>query len=113
MARSILKAYYAGPREPFQCTEVDARDRNGDYAKLRHWGLIKPVKTMPIGWWRLTALGRAFARGDAEVPRYISTYNRRLYGVFGLPVSIVDCLTRNGGSFEAEVANAKALAKSA
>lgn len=111
MARSILKAYHAGPREPFQCTEVDARDRNGDYAKLRFWGLITQAREHPKGWWRLTALGRAFARGDAEVPKYIATYNKRLHAVFGDPVSIVDCLTRRGGSFEAEVAQAKALAR--
>lgn len=109
MARSVLKAYEAGPREPFQCRQVDARDQNGDYAKLRFWGLIE--RAGKKGWWRLTALGRSFARGDVEVPGQVLTYNRRLYAVLGDPVSIADCLAKGGDDYEIAVARAKGRAK--
>ena len=109
MARSVLKAYQAGPREPFQCRTVDARDQNGDYAKLRYWGLIERAGRK--GWWRLTPLGRAFARGEAEVPGQILTYDRKLYAVLGEPVSIADCLAKGGDDYDAAVARAKGRAK--
>lgn len=108
MARTILTIFDASPRDSFQCRAVGARDHNGDYAKLRYWGLMKPAGT--AGWWRLTALGRAFARGDAEVPAIALTYNRRLYGLVGAPVSIGDCLG-NGGDFETMIARSKGRAK--
>jgi hypothetical protein len=89
MARTLIRIYRASPREAFQCRAVLARDQNGDYAKLRYWGLLK--KAGKAGWWRLTALGRAFARGEAEVPATALTYNRRLFDLVGDPVSIRDC----------------------
>ena len=108
MARTMLKIFDASPREPFQCRAIGARDHNGDYAKLRYWGLMEPAGK--AGWWRLTPLGRAFARGEAEVPANALTYNRRLYALVGDPVSIADCLA-NGGDFETMVARAKGRAK--
>lgn len=109
MARTILKAYESSPREAFQCRQVDARDHNGDYAKLRYWGLLK--RAGKAGWWRLTPLGRAFARGDVEVPANALTYKARLYALVGDPVSITDCLGRSR-DFDAMVSGSKLSAKS-
>lgn len=108
MARTILKAYSASPRDPFRCRDVDARDQNGDYAKLRYWGILKRAGS--AGWWQLTPLGRAFARGEAEVPAHALTYNTRLYALVGDPVSIRDCLGK-GVDFETMVARAKTRPK--
>jgi hypothetical protein len=108
MARTILKAYEASPREPFQCRQVDARDHNGDYAKLRYWGLLKRAEK--TGWWQLTRLGRAFARGEVEVPANALTYKAKLFALVGDPVSIADCLGRSR-DFEEMVAGSKLSAK--
>jgi len=110
MARTLLKIYGASPREPFQCRSIFARDQNGDYAKLRYWGLLKRAG-LGAGWWQLTALGRAFVRGEAEVPATALTYNRRLFALVGDPISIQDCFA-NKGDFEAMVASTKGRAKS-
>lgn len=112
MARTLLKAYTAGPKERFQCRKIDARDHNGDYAKLRFWGLICEAGP-PKGWWRLTPLGRAFVRGEAEVPGKVWTYDKKLVAVFGDPVSIVDCLAKGKETYEAAVERAKIATKRA
>lgn len=109
MARTLLKAYAAGPKKRFQCRQIDARDHNGDYAKLRFWGLIRTAGEK--GWWRLTPLGRAFVRGDAEVPGRVITYDKKLLALYGDPVSIVDCLAKGKDTYEAAWARAKGLAK--
>jgi len=101
--------YEASPHRPFQCGRAFVRDRNGDYAKLRYWGLLKRAPP-GAGWWQLTPLGRAFARGEAEVPETALTYNRRLVRLTGKPVSIQDCFA-NIGDFEAVLAGTKGPAK--
>ena len=95
MARTLLRIYDRAPRGEFQVRQVLARDQSGDYAKLRYWGLLRSAGR--AGWWRMTALGRRFAQGDAEVPAVALTYNRRLYGLTGAPCSIADCLARGRG----------------
>lgn len=89
MVTQLVKIYSISPRAPFQLKKVLIRDQNGDYAKLRYWGLLEQVD---LGWWRLTARGRAFVRGEVEVPRTALTYNRRLIRLCDEPVSVVDCL---------------------
>lgn len=53
----------------------------GDFAKLKHWGLIEdmPAKrddgSKRNGYYRITDRGRAFARGDLKVQAYVWIYN--------------------------------------
>ena len=49
----------------------------GDHGKLAHWGLVeqRPVEDVTTtgktsGQWRITPKGKAFLRGEIEVPRY-------------------------------------------
>jgi len=105
MARALVGIYRASPREPFSCRAPFVRDRNGDYAKLRHWGLLRPAGR--AGWWRLTRLGRAFVRGLAEVPATALTYNRKLVALVGEPVSIRDCLAKRSADFDEMRASTK------
>jgi len=50
--------------------------KGGDYAKLRHWGLVrkKPKdvsdKSRKAGMWQPTGLGIRFAKGQESVPKY-------------------------------------------
>jgi hypothetical protein len=69
-------------------TVKELRDHNGDYAKLRHWGLVEQLGR---GLWRLTPRGRDFLHGDVEVPKRAITFNRRLYELKDGPVSVFDC----------------------
>ncbi len=53
----------------------------GDWAKLKHWGLIEeyPAKredgSKRIGYYRITPQGIAFVRGQSSVQAYIWIYN--------------------------------------
>lgn len=83
------------------------RDGNGDYAKLRHWGLVVQLGR---GRWRLTPRGREFLLGHVEVPRVAVTYNRRCYELKEGPVSVFQCYGSRSG-FLAMVARVKSGAK--
>lgn len=83
------------------------RDQNGDYAKLRHWGLVEQVSH---GKWRLTPLGGEWLRGRAEVRRTAITYNRRLVRFDEGSMTVFDCYGSRPG-FVAMVARVKAGAK--
>lgn len=63
--------------------------RGGDWAKLRWWGLIEAAMDVEpserrsdgsarVGHYRLTPLGRAWARGECAVPRIALIFNQRL-----------------------------------
>lgn len=47
--------------------------RGGDYAKLPFWGLTQRAPTK-AGFFRITDLGRDFARGAVSVPRQVVEY---------------------------------------
>ena len=55
--------------------------RGGDWAKLKLWGLIEEKPDVRkdgsprVGYWKLTALGRQFARKQVKVPSHIFIYN--------------------------------------
>ena len=79
---------------------VDIRENkpaNGDYAKLRFWGLVEAAK-VPC-FYRPTVLGCAFARGEATVPKYAHDYNAGISHHSGPQVTIRDCL---GTKFDLE-----------
>jgi hypothetical protein len=63
-----------------------AKADNGDYAKLRFWGLIEESKEIPTedvksnGLWRITRKGIQFVRGELRIPKYARVYDNRFYG---------------------------------
>ena len=79
---------------------VDVRDidvRGGDYAKLRHWGLIRQrinddETKRTSGMWTPTDLGQEFARNVVEMPTYVFIYNNEVDGFSEERSSIRDAL---------------------
>jgi len=55
--------------------------RGGDWAKLKLWGLIEEKQDVRkdgsprVGYWKLTPLGRQFARRQVKVPGHVYIYN--------------------------------------
>ena len=53
----------------------------GDWAKLKFWGLIEEKPDVRadgsprVGYWKLTPLGRQFARRQVKVPSHVYIYN--------------------------------------
>lgn len=53
----------------------------GDWAKLKYWGLIEEKPDVRadgsprVGYWKLTPLGRQFARRQVKVPSHVYSYN--------------------------------------
>lgn len=71
--------------------------RSNEIHKLRHWGLIeaKPndhLNRKPMGMWRPTLLGVAFAQNAIEVPTYIFLYNGDLLGTSEETTDIIQAL---------------------
>jgi len=87
---------------------ADVKDcpvRGGDYAKVKHWGLVeqKPnddPKKKSSGLWRLTARGTAFASNTLAVPTHHLVYNDTSYGTRETTITIEEAL--NGGGFDYE-----------
>jgi hypothetical protein len=59
----------------------------GDTTKLAHWGLLEHKVDPALvdgnpnaGYWRVTAKGRQFVRGEIKVQKYIKIYNKRVLG---------------------------------
>jgi len=67
------------------------RPNDGDWARLRFWGLIEPRPSEGTitwrGWWRLTGLGHQWLRGREFVPRQVAV-------VDGVCVGYVNALDR-------------------
>jgi len=55
--------------------------RGGDWAKLKLWGLIEEKPDVRkdgsprVGYWKMTPLGRQFARRQVKVARHVFIYN--------------------------------------
>ena len=53
----------------------------GDWAKLKFWGLIEEKPDVRadgssrVGYWKMTPLGRQFARHQVKVPSHVYIYN--------------------------------------
>ncbi len=88
MARMLIRFYEVHFRLP--CQEwVHVHDLFGgfgqkhrDWPVLRLWGLLerkdkRTDKENASGFWKLTAKGRAFVRGEGEVPKHVFMYNRQ------------------------------------
>jgi hypothetical protein len=58
----------------------------GDYAKLRHWGVLEEQSgtredgSNRVGYWRITDLGRQWVTGIVSLPRYVRVYNNQALG---------------------------------
>lgn len=72
----------------------------GDYAKLRHLGLIEGKEEKREddsdrnGYWRITDLGCRFIRGEAKVPKKFYIFDDRLYGVSDELIDVEKCLKK-------------------
>lgn len=53
--------------------------RGGDWAKLRHWGLIENDAAGRSGHYRMTERGRDFVYANLAVPRHVYLYNAQKY----------------------------------
>jgi hypothetical protein len=74
---------------------VSATDREA--GKLAGWGLIESrgdrgTASKTSGYWRLTDNGRAFARREIRVQKYVYMFNGSYYGNDGDLIDIVDAL---------------------
>ena len=75
----------------------EAGMRGGDYAKLRHWGLIvqatnKDISKRASGFWKPTKKGIDFINELCTVPKSIWTYNKELLGFSDGDINIREAL---------------------
>lgn len=76
----------------------DGSVAGGDVAKLKHWGLLEPVVneradgSKRAGFYRITQLGKDWADGKVEIPKYAYIYNQKLYKLSDEKVFIKDAL---------------------
>ena len=90
----LMECYFSGDavdewlHVPSYITEMVADNprrgvavRGGDWAKLKLWGLIEDKQdtrkdgSTRVGYWKLTPLGRQFARRQVKVPSHVYLYN--------------------------------------
>ena len=77
---------------------------NGDYAKLRHWGLLEKkiendTENKASGYWRITHKGVQFIKGYVTVSEKIRLYNNKFYGYTGKHITLKEAL---GNKFKFE-----------
>lgn len=76
------------------------RSAGQDEVTAKHWGLIEPRPGLRAdgsnrqGWWRLTARGEQFVRGEITIPRRMLIYADRCHGPENPDdrVDVRDCL---------------------
>ena len=88
MARGLIRLYWMDRDMPiaYHRNKIMPDDTSGSFAKLEYWGLIKSqvnddTKKRCSGMWGITSLGRNFVEGNIRVPKYVYTYNQKLYGL--------------------------------
>jgi hypothetical protein len=107
-ARGLLQLYKlteAENEEYFHITRIEALNRSGggDFAKLTYWGLVeeKPKEDddettgRTSGFWKITDLGRMFARNEVTVPSHVKLYDGRKLGFTTGRVGIKEVLGKN------------------
>lgn len=75
-------------RDDYQhVSKMDGYNGNGDFAKLRHWGLIEEMPKDPddevrrtSGYWKITARGRLFVENAKPVPSHAYLFDSRCFG---------------------------------
>ncbi len=76
----------------------DLKTINGDYAKLRFWGLVESSSDQPEddkkanGFWRVTEKGKKFVNNTLRVKEKALLFNNKNYGFIGNDISITDAL---------------------
>lgn len=96
MARWLIELVRLHDREPrpYVASErwsLAIMKGTGDVAKLRYWGLVKPVKGVRGGWIP-TAVGRVFARGDSTAAEFALVFNGEFLRHEGREITIRECL---------------------
>ena len=77
---------------------IDLKTNNGDYAKLRFWGLVEPKSKEPTedkkasGYWRITEEGKKFVEGNKLVKEKAFLFNNKCYGFKGKEITIIEAL---------------------
>ncbi len=111
MARALIAIATVQNRVETQTRELDInffvetpklRFSNGEYARLRWWGLLEQRKLRQdekesgekknSGRWRLTDKGRQFVEGKIRIPRDIFIYNNVVTGFSIEDISIHEAL---------------------
>ena len=102
MARVLIEMY----RLTAASTEVvrwihpisELRTVNGDYAKLRIWGLVEekgddvPDDKKASGYWRITSKGMDFVNDSLTVQKKAHIFNNRCLGFSGEQIGIKQAL---------------------
>lgn len=76
----------------------DLKTNNGDYAKLRFWGLVQPSSDEPTdekkasGFWRITEEGKRFVENKIKVKEKAFLFNNKCYGFNGKEINIIEAL---------------------
>lgn len=88
MAKVLIDIYTIMQKENKTWVHVidEVKPVNGDYAKLRFWGLLADKGDEPAGdkkasgYWSVTALGAEFINGQASIPSKVHIYNNEKWG---------------------------------
>jgi len=75
----------------------DLNANNGNYAKMRHFGLIEAKEKTEddkraSGLWRITAKGINFVICETKIPEKVRIYNNDAYGFIGEQITIKQAL---------------------
>lgn len=76
----------------------DLKTINGDYAKLRFWGLVEESYDRPeedkkaTGYWRITQKGKEFVNNRLTVQEKARIYDNRFFGLIGKEINIKQAL---------------------
>tara|TARA_R110002153_G_scaffold241842_1_gene397018 strand:- start:109 stop:555 length:447 start_codon:yes stop_codon:yes gene_type:complete len=95
---SILIKFYKARDKGWVHPIKEFNTINGNYAKLRHWGLIEKNKNnsdpsvKASGLWRITIAGISFVDGDCLVPEKVKLFNNKFYGYSGGQITIRQAL---------------------
>lgn len=96
MASALIAVWVRFGQEWAHVPDVAARI-GGDFAKLRHWGLVRESSGKREdggrqGDWKITSLGREFVLGLTTVPSHITIFNNEVSGRDGADITIRDAL---------------------
>ena len=84
LGHTLLKvADKFGSNQPFHLQrDIDlTRNEYNNFQKLRYWGLAEKKYALGIrqsGYWILTPLVYKFIRGEAKIPRSVTTFNNKV-----------------------------------
>lgn len=82
--------------------EFHARNTHGDYAKLRHWGLLeRGGRNNTDGrMWRVTDKGFLFLSNRIRLPRFVKIYEGKVISTSSDEVTAAVLMIEKGGDFE-------------